>query len=175
MSRDGYVPLATLLTPEEAGMAQGLLETAGIEALLEDQALSAVDPLVRLAIGGTKLLVRAEDANRARALLDETGVLRPASARPTEEVESRRPSGRRRRQNHRQRRPARSTGRGPGCCSCSPCSPPPPMPCSTRRGGIAGRPGGPDDAGRPGRPLPLAHSPGRLAPWPSSLHILVVH
>lgn len=87
MSRDGYVPLATLLTPEEAGMAQGLLETAGIEALLEDQALSAVDPLVRLAIGGTKLLVRAEDAERARALLDETGVLRPASARPAEEVE----------------------------------------------------------------------------------------
>lgn len=87
MSRDGYVPLGTLLTPEEAGMAHGLLETAGIEALLEDQALSAVDPLVRLAIGGTKLLVRAEDADRARALLDETGVLSPASARPAEDVE----------------------------------------------------------------------------------------
>jgi len=79
--------LVTLLTPEEAGMAQGLLETAGIEALLEDQALSAVDPLVRLAIGGTKLLVRAEDADRARALLDETGMLSPASARPAEEGE----------------------------------------------------------------------------------------
>lgn len=87
MSRDGYVPLGTLLTPEEAGMAHRLLETAGIEALLEDQALSAIDPLVRLAIGGTKLLVRVEDAGRARELIDEVGVLSPASARPAEEVE----------------------------------------------------------------------------------------
>ncbi len=87
MSRDGYLPLSTLLTPEEAGMALGLLEGAGIEALLEDQALSAVDPLVRLAIGGTKLLVRAEDADRARALLDETGVLAPAGARLGGDVE----------------------------------------------------------------------------------------
>jgi hypothetical protein len=84
MARDGFVPLGTLLTPEEAGMAHDLLTTAGVEALLEDQALSAVDPLVRLAIGGTKLLVRAEDAARARALLDEAGVLAPASARPAE-------------------------------------------------------------------------------------------
>lgn len=87
MSRDGYVPLGTLLTPEEAGMAHRLLEAAGVEAILEDQAFSAVDPLVRLAIGGTKLLVRAEDAERARALIDETGVLSPASARPAEDVE----------------------------------------------------------------------------------------
>jgi hypothetical protein len=42
---------------------------------------------VRLAIGGTKLLVRAEDADRARALLDETGVLSPVSARPAGDVE----------------------------------------------------------------------------------------
>jgi len=84
MARDGYVPLGTLLTPEEAGMAHDLLSSAGIEALVEDQALSAVDPLVRLAIGGTKLLVRAEEAARARALLDEAGVLTPASARPAE-------------------------------------------------------------------------------------------
>jgi len=84
MARDGYVPLGTLLTPEEAGMAHDLLASAGIESLIEDQALSAIDPLVRLAIGGTTLQVRGEDAARARALLDETGVLAPASARPAE-------------------------------------------------------------------------------------------
>jgi putative signal transducing protein len=87
MARDGYLTLGTLLTPEEAGMAHDLLASAGVDALLEDQALSAVDPLVRFAIGGTKLLVREEDAERARALLDEAGVLAPASARPAEEVE----------------------------------------------------------------------------------------
>lgn len=87
MARDGYVPLGTLLTPEEAGMAHALLASAGVEALLEDQALSAVDPLVRLAIGGTKLLVREEDLARARAVLDQAGVLAPASASPPEEPE----------------------------------------------------------------------------------------
>lgn len=84
MARDGYVPLGTLLTPEEAGLAQELLASAGLETLVEDQALSAIDPLVRLAIGGTKLLVRQEDVARARALLDAAGVLTPASARPAE-------------------------------------------------------------------------------------------
>jgi hypothetical protein len=73
MSRDGYVPLATLLTPEEAGLAHQLLVEAGVDAVLEDQALSAVDPLVRLAIGGTKLLVPEADAERARALLEAAG------------------------------------------------------------------------------------------------------
>ncbi len=73
MARDGYVPLATLLTPEEAGLAHQLLVEAGVEAVLEDQALSAVDPLVRLAIGGTKLLVPEADAARARDLLEAAG------------------------------------------------------------------------------------------------------
>jgi hypothetical protein len=84
MPRDGYLTLGTQLTPEEAGMAQALLASAGIEARLEDQALSTVDPLVRFAIGGTKLLVRQEDAERARALLDDFGVIAPASARPAD-------------------------------------------------------------------------------------------
>lgn len=87
MARDGYVTLGALLTPEEAGMAQALLASAGVEAELEDQALSAIDPLVRLAIGGTKLLVRGEEADRARAILDGAGVLAPQGARPAEEVE----------------------------------------------------------------------------------------
>jgi len=80
MSRDGFVTLGSQLTPEEAGMAKGLLEEAGLAPLVEDQNLSSVDPLVRLAIGGAKLLVPAADEARARALLDEAGVLAPASA-----------------------------------------------------------------------------------------------
>ena len=87
MPRDGYRTLSTQLTPEEAGLAQGLLASAGIDARLEDQALSSVDPLVRFAIGGTKLLVREADVERARQLLDEAGVLAPASERPEESPE----------------------------------------------------------------------------------------
>lgn len=85
--RDGYVTIGALLLPEEAGLAQALLVSSGIEALLEDQALSSVDPLVRFAIGGTKLLVRREDAVRARALLDDHGVLTPAGAGTAADVE----------------------------------------------------------------------------------------
>ena len=87
MPRDGYRTLSTQLTPEEAGLAQGLLASAGIDARLEDLALSSVDPLVRFAIGGTKLMVPEADVERARQLLDEAGVLAPASERPAEAPE----------------------------------------------------------------------------------------
>ena len=73
MALDGFVALGTHLTPEEAGLARGILEDQGIETLLEDEALSSVDPLVRLAIGGTKLLVLEGDVPRALELLGEAG------------------------------------------------------------------------------------------------------
>ncbi len=66
MARDGYVVLASLLTPPEAGMARALLVSEGIDALLEDDALSGIHPLLQLATGGTKLLVPEADAERAQ-------------------------------------------------------------------------------------------------------------
>jgi hypothetical protein len=84
MARDGYVMLCEHLLPEEAGMAQGLLESAGIGALVEDVHLSSVDPLVRLAISGAKLLVPVSDVGRAREVLAEAGVAVPGRAGRTE-------------------------------------------------------------------------------------------
>ena len=78
MARDGYAVLCEHLLPEEAGMAQGLLESAGISALVEDVHLSSIDPMVRLAISGAKLLVPARDAARAHDILAEAGVAVPA-------------------------------------------------------------------------------------------------
>jgi len=74
MARDGYTTICRHLFPEEAGMAKGLLESAGIEALVEDGHLSSVDPLVRVAISGVKLLVPDADVERARELLASGGV-----------------------------------------------------------------------------------------------------
>lgn len=74
MARDGYATICEHLLPEEAGMAQGLLQSAGIEALTEDGHLSSVDPLVRLAISGVKVLVPEADAARAREVLAAGGV-----------------------------------------------------------------------------------------------------
>jgi len=74
MARDGYVTICEHLLPVEAGMAKGLLESAGIEVLVEDVHLSSVDPLVRLAISGAKVLVPAADAAAAREVLASGGV-----------------------------------------------------------------------------------------------------
>lgn len=74
MARDGYAVLCEHLLPEEAGMARGLLESAGIGALVEDVHLSSVDPLVRLAISGAKVLVPVGDLGRAWEVLAEAGV-----------------------------------------------------------------------------------------------------
>lgn len=86
MARDGYRLLCEHLLPEEAGMAQGLLQSAGIEALVEDLHLSSVDPLVRLAISGAKVLVPVADVEKAREVLAAGGVAMRGGA-PVEPVE----------------------------------------------------------------------------------------
>jgi len=47
---DFAFPLIRALDPEQAGMAAGLLESAGIEAVVEDANLSGVNPFLRVAI-----------------------------------------------------------------------------------------------------------------------------
>jgi len=87
MARDGYRVLCEYLDPEEAGMARGLLDSEGVAALVEDVHLSAVDPLVRLAISGAKVLVPEADVERARAVLAAGGVgLRGAPAEGAGEI-----------------------------------------------------------------------------------------
>jgi hypothetical protein len=84
MSRDGYVLLSGHLDPEQAGMAAGLLESAGIEAVVEDANLSGVNPFLRVAISGAKLLVPAADAERAGEILRAGGLLPGGAAEPIE-------------------------------------------------------------------------------------------
>jgi hypothetical protein len=72
---DSLVVIATHLRPEEAGMLRGLLESAGIDAVLRDDMLSAVNPFLQPAIGGVKLAVRAADAECAQEIIKSAGAL----------------------------------------------------------------------------------------------------
>jgi hypothetical protein len=62
------------LRSEEAGMLRGLLQSAGIVAVLRDEMASGVNPFMQSAIGGVKLAVRAADVERAREIIRSAGV-----------------------------------------------------------------------------------------------------
>ena len=78
--------IASHLRPDEAGMLQGLLESAGIPTSIRDEALSSVNPLLQNAIGGAKLAVRARDAERARELIAASGIVPGAEPRVLYEI-----------------------------------------------------------------------------------------
>ena len=82
---DTLVVIASYLRPEEAGMLRGLLESAGLVAVVRDEVLSGVNPFLQSAIGGVKLAVRASDAIRAQEIIRSAGVLPgPGPAEPIE-------------------------------------------------------------------------------------------
>ena len=56
--------------PHEAHLACSALEAAGLDATVADENIVAADWLVSNAVGGVKVLVRAEDVPAARAVLD---------------------------------------------------------------------------------------------------------
>lgn len=62
----------------DAQVAKSILDSAGIESFLADENLVRMDWLYANAVGGIKLLVRHEDAETARKLLEES------SAEPSE-------------------------------------------------------------------------------------------
>ncbi|SRR6266568_2678539 len=93
---DSLVVIASYLRPEEAGMLRGLLESAGIVAVVRDDVLSGVNPFLQVAIGGVKLAVRAADAARALEIVRSAGVLPgmgPAEPVEIPEEEWSRPAG----------------------------------------------------------------------------------
>lgn len=56
----------------DAELAKSLLSSAGIESFLADENIVRIDWFYSNLVGGIKLLVRAEDADAARKLLDES-------------------------------------------------------------------------------------------------------
>ena len=65
------VTVATFTTPLEAELVRGRLDEEGIAAFVADGELVTADWTMSNAIGGVKVRVAAEDADRARAVLAE--------------------------------------------------------------------------------------------------------
>jgi len=70
MAREGYVEVSTLLRSEEAEMLRALLESAGIEAVVEGEGVASL-ALPRV---GASILVREADAARAREIVSASGL-----------------------------------------------------------------------------------------------------
>jgi hypothetical protein len=69
MTDSGLVVVATFLNKIEAEVAQGALEAAEIESMVAADDAGGLRP--GLWMSGVKLLVRAEDAERAASVLDQ--------------------------------------------------------------------------------------------------------
>lgn len=66
------VTIATFDQPAQARLAKNALDAAGVQATVTDESLVAMDWLLSNAIGGIKVQVWDEDAERAVAVLNET-------------------------------------------------------------------------------------------------------
>jgi hypothetical protein len=64
------VTIATFDQAAQARLAQNALQEAGIQAAVSDEAIVAMDWLLSNAVGGIKVQVREEDAERAVAVLE---------------------------------------------------------------------------------------------------------
>ena len=64
-----YVTVETFTSPWEAQLARARLEAEGIESLVADEHVVRLDWAISNAVGGVKLKVREEDAERAAAAL----------------------------------------------------------------------------------------------------------
>jgi Putative prokaryotic signal transducing protein len=65
---DSLITVATYISHPEADVARSALEAAGIDVLLQSDDCGGLRP--HLWLGGIQLLVRAEDAERAKEVLD---------------------------------------------------------------------------------------------------------
>lgn len=73
-----WVTVAVFMLPSELAVARGLLESEGFTCRTQDEFTVQVHNLYSQAIGGVKLQVQEEEAERAKALLREGGFLHDA-------------------------------------------------------------------------------------------------
>jgi hypothetical protein len=77
-------PLETLATfsfAPEMGLVRSKLESEGIECFVKDELVSQT--YIHNAVGGMKLQVKAEDAERARKIIDEMEVFSKPDEKPS--------------------------------------------------------------------------------------------
>ena len=71
-----FTTVATFNFPSEMHSARALLETEGIECFTKDELTAQVHNFYSQAIGGVKLQVREDDAERAKELLIQGGYIK---------------------------------------------------------------------------------------------------
>lgn len=69
----GLKQVARVYDPEEAQVAISYLSAYGIVAFLNDNYLLSVNPALRIALGGHKILVPAQEESQALQLLGDVG------------------------------------------------------------------------------------------------------
>ncbi len=65
-----WVVIATFEQPTKAYIVQGMLESEGIHSVITNDHLVAIMPFFSNTVGGIKLQVNVEDAERAMELID---------------------------------------------------------------------------------------------------------
>jgi putative signal transducing protein len=65
------IPIRTFTNYITASMLLSRLQNAGLECYLKDEYTVTIDPLLSNAIGGIKLVVRSEDLEKAKKLLQD--------------------------------------------------------------------------------------------------------
>ncbi len=79
MANDDWVEVHNCAWLHEAQFVTSVLESAGIDALIPDEYTVGIQPFYATALGGIRIMVRTEDAERAREVLD-SAVTAPVDA-----------------------------------------------------------------------------------------------
>ena len=81
-----WTVIITFIYPHEAHLAKGVLESEGLDVQIKDEMTAQVNNFYSTAIGGVKLLVRQEDAERAYNVLKESGYIKEEEKTEKEET-----------------------------------------------------------------------------------------
>ncbi len=85
MARDGYTAVSACLGASEAEMIRGVLESAGIEVLVEGESIASLG--LPAALGSATVLVPHADAERAREIASASGVFPGRDGEPDAEID----------------------------------------------------------------------------------------
>src|SRR5436305_14811308 len=82
--KDSWDVIATYWRLVEAKMASALLASEAIPSRLADEGITGAHPLLAIAVGGVRLLVAPESAQRARMVLQLRGLLPSGGPAPVD-------------------------------------------------------------------------------------------
>lgn len=70
-----WTTIITFTLPHEAHMAKNVLESEGVETMIQDELTAQVDNFLSNAIGGVKLKVRDSDIEKGLKILETSGYI----------------------------------------------------------------------------------------------------